>query len=121
MLVPRKRFRQSDRMCHLISTAASATICTAERLAGTGTVRAPWTPFPTAVALSADSAACTGLVYPVSGSPAQAAFWNARRADVVQVFPNPAALNGLAAAVLAELLDEWQAFGRRCLSEGSMA
>lgn len=44
-----------------------------------------------------------------------------RRADVVQVFSNPAALEGLAAAVLAELHDEWQVFDRRYLSEGSMA
>lgn len=44
-----------------------------------------------------------------------------RRADVVQVFPNPAALDRLAAEVLAELHDEWQAYDRRYLSEGSMA
>lgn len=43
-----------------------------------------------------------------------------RRADVVQVFPNPAAMDRLAAAVLAELHDEWQVFDRR-LSEASMA
>ncbi|MCW8098942.1 transposase [Streptomyces tauricus] len=44
-----------------------------------------------------------------------------RRADVVQVFPNPAALDRLAAAVLAELHDEWHAFDRRYLSQASMA
>ncbi|MGI3226729.1 IS256 family transposase [Streptomyces sp. GTA36] len=44
-----------------------------------------------------------------------------RRADVVQVFPNPAALDRLAAAVLCELHDEWQVFDRRYLSEASMA
>lgn len=44
-----------------------------------------------------------------------------RRADVVQVLPNPAALDRLAAAVLAELHDEWQVFDRRYLSEASMA
>ncbi|RRR81067.1 IS256 family transposase [Streptomyces sp. RP5T] len=44
-----------------------------------------------------------------------------RRANVVQVFPNPAALDRLAAAVLAELHDEWQVFDRRYLSEASMA
>ncbi|MEU7061548.1 IS256 family transposase [Streptomyces sp. NPDC046197] len=44
-----------------------------------------------------------------------------RRADVVQVFPSPAALDRLAAAVPAELHDEWQVFDRRYLSEASMA
>jgi len=44
-----------------------------------------------------------------------------RRADVIQVFPNPAALDRLAAAVLAELHDEWQVFDRRYVSEASMA
>lgn len=40
-----------------------------------------------------------------------------RRADVVHVFPNPAALDRPAAAVLAELPDERQAFDRRYPSE----
>ncbi|MEV7731578.1 IS256 family transposase [Streptomyces sp. NPDC088921] len=44
-----------------------------------------------------------------------------RRADVVQVFPSPAALDRLASAVLAELHDEWQVFDRRYFSEASMA
>ncbi|MFJ8540808.1 transposase [Streptomyces sp. NPDC093586] len=43
-----------------------------------------------------------------------------RRTDVVQVFPNPAAVLRPATAVLTELHDEWIAFPRRCLSNESM-
>ncbi|MET8134098.1 IS256 family transposase [Streptomyces sp. NPDC005251] len=43
-----------------------------------------------------------------------------RRSDVVQVFPNPEALLRLTTAVLSEMHDEWIAFSRRYLSEGSM-
>ncbi|MFJ6121588.1 IS256 family transposase [Streptomyces sp. NPDC092129] len=43
-----------------------------------------------------------------------------RRTDVVQIFPNPDALERLTTAVLIELHDEWIAFPRRYLPEGSM-
>jgi putative transposase len=43
-----------------------------------------------------------------------------RRADVVQVFPNSGALERLTTAVLFEMHDEWIAFPRRYLPEGSM-
>jgi transposase-like protein len=43
-----------------------------------------------------------------------------RRTDVVQVFPNPQALERLVSAVLNEMHDEWIAFPRRYLPEGSM-
>ncbi|MER6076405.1 transposase, partial [Streptomyces sp. NPDC001817] len=43
-----------------------------------------------------------------------------RRTDVVQVFPNDEALLRLVTAVLFELHDEWIAFPRRYLPEGSM-
>ncbi|MET7922372.1 IS256 family transposase, partial [Streptomyces avermitilis] len=43
-----------------------------------------------------------------------------RRTDVVQVFPNDDALLRLVTAVLFEMNDEWIAFPRRYLPEGSM-
>ena len=43
-----------------------------------------------------------------------------RRTDVVQVFPNPPALERLTTAVLCEMHDEWIAFPRRYLPQGSM-
>ncbi|MDQ1005660.1 transposase-like protein [Streptomyces sp. V4I23] len=56
-----------------------------------------------------------------STNPLERVNWEIkRRADVVQIFPNPDALERLTTAVLIEMHDEWIAFSRRYLPGASM-
>ena len=67
----------------------------------------------------------SGTPFAGTGAHSEAVWFGGEEATlnvcVVQVFSGPAALDRLAAAVLAEFHDAWQVFDRHCLPDGFLA